>query len=560
MVGRGREIERGSDLLEVAEVGEAAAEDFRLYKAVCKSSTAARKKYKVQLHARVKLARGSVEREQAEAMGRVFAGRIPELVSKITEMGFNEENVWAALVNTGYNEELAVQQLLEGGSVPGGSGAAVPGGVSEVVVVRSECNCPEGKSSNGKCKHAAALFLRVEDHVLNGAELNRAEPSKKAAKGKRQALGEDGLSLKAAPKRRKKAEAVEAVMPAAEERNLATAAQLARFAPLPDMRPGTPKQTNGPRTPPWASPREMAAQAALERAAMQDSLRQSRPAPWAESWGGGRQVEDDLVELEEGVGWQAREPPRSYAGGAGAFSGQGRSSHGKAVTGDKQQSHARVGERGSFAKGKAVAFIDLDSDDDIIPTAKGGAKGGQGFRLERDEAREGDPDSEEDAALLSTTWRSPKASRGSGWSGPSERETGNGNNPSGAAGQSYVRNLDWSMEDAMVNPIELDRIVNKVSAAAVSDEAPAVIGNNQGHYRGQSGKRPSGNVGARVGQVTVIVDETERQTNSNPNSVYLELHRQNAALTAVAGVGLAAQKHKLEIGDYLWLADTEEGR
>jgi hypothetical protein len=43
-------------------------------------------------------------------------------------------------------------------------------------------------------------------------------------------------------------------------------------------------------------------------------LRQSRQAPWAESWGGGRQVEDDLVELEEELGWQAREPPRSYAG------------------------------------------------------------------------------------------------------------------------------------------------------------------------------------------------------------------------------------------------------
>jgi hypothetical protein len=292
MVGHGREIERGSDLLEVAEVGQAAAENLRLYKAVCKSSTAARKKHKVQLHARVKLARGSVECEQAEAMGRVFGGRIPELVSKITEMGFNEERVWAALVKTGYNEELAVQQLLEGGSVPCGSGAAVPGGVSEVVVVRSECNCPEGKSSNGKCKHAAALFLRVEDHVLNGAELHRAEPSKKAAKGKRQALGEDGLPVKAAPKRRKKAEAVEAVEPAAEKRNLAAvAAQLSRSAPLPDMRPGTPKQTSGPRTPPRASPREMAAQAALERAAMQDSLRQSRPAPRAESWGGGRQVE-----------------------------------------------------------------------------------------------------------------------------------------------------------------------------------------------------------------------------------------------------------------------------
>ncbi|GAQ82698.1 hypothetical protein KFL_001200220 [Klebsormidium nitens] len=533
MIGRGREIEMGSNLQQVEEVEAATGEGFRLYKAVCKSSSAVRKKYAVQLHVRVTLARDA-EVEQAEALGRVFAGRRPELVARLKEMGFSEDRVLAALAATGADEAAAVQMLVDGASMQRDeSGTAAPGGVTQMVVVRSECACPEGRSSHGKCKHAAALFLRVDAHLRSGAELDRPEPGKKKTPRKKRENGDGGLQAKTAPKRRKSGGGAEAPLPREEDRSLgAIAAQLAKSVGSPIT---PPKHKDVARTPVGASPREMAAQAAFERAAMQASLRKDSPtrAPPVEKGTGQRNV--DFVDLEGGLG-RAHERHESDQGVRRAVSAnkESRSETWKGKEAARDALHGSMLNlgRATPGKGKAVAFVDLDSDCDDPPGQR-------------------DADSEEDAALLSVDWKSPRASWGSGWSSAatpaSDHREKSGGRRGEEAGRGRSLDLDWLTGDNAPDPAELDRLVDTVTATAEPGSAPSASGRKQG-----------GEVGG-VRRVTVVVDETERQTNSNPNSVYLELHRQHEALHAVAGVALAAEKHKLETGDYLWLAETDEG-
>lgn len=538
MIERGREIERGSNLQQVEEVEAAVGEGFRLYKAACKSSTAMRKKYNVQLHVQVTLG-------EAECAEGVFAGRRPELVTRLKEMGFGEERVLAALAATDYDEGAAVQVLLDGGSAQ----PEAPGGVTKVVVVRSECGCPEGRSSGGKCKHAAALFLRVDDHLQNGAELDRPEPGKKKASGKKRGNG-DGET---APKRRKTGAGAGAPLASEGERSLgAIAAQLAKSVgdtttpPKARDKSGAsltpPKHRGAARSPLGASPREMAAQAAFERAAMQASLQKESPARAAPV--GQRNV--DFVDLEEGSG-RAQEPRGSAQGIGRAVSANRESraetSKGKEAAGRASQGVLLEVGRATPGKGKAVAFVDLDSDPNDV-----------------------DSDSSEDAALLSVDWKSPRASWGSAAGASELRET----SEKQQGGRGRMRDLD---DDSAPDLAELDRLVDTVTAAAEPGSAPSASAREKcgqsaetggldglGGTSGMGGAGGAGGMGGTVRQVTVVVDETERQTNSNPNSVYLELHRQAAALKPVAGAAVAAEKHKLETGDYLWLAETEEGR